>query len=244
MNRFTTKPKISPGRGLRLAEPPTLVGRSERHKAEKLQRIKLAARKLFGRKGFERTSVSEIAHAADVGVGTVFLYAKSKEQLLVLCFRDEVGSAMDEGFRTAPPRASLLDQVMHVFGVMVAHTRLNLDLWRVFAREIPFASEDPRRGVKEVMDGFFRHMESLIHAACRRGELRLVNSGLLAHNLFALYFGFLLSWVGSSAKSPELITPGLRESLELQLVGLVAQKPENSDTRPGRKVAPKKQEPK
>jgi AcrR family transcriptional regulator len=194
--------------------------RSERHKAEKLEKIKLAARKLFGRKGFERTSISEIAHAADVGVGTVFLYASSKEQLLVLCFRDEVGSSMDRGFRTVP-RAPLLDQLMHMFGVMLEHNRRNLELAKVFVKEVPFASDDPRRGVKEVMERFYRQMEGLIVAAQESGEIRPeISAAGLAHNVFALYFSFLLRWLGSGRKSFEILSPGLREMLELQLIGL------------------------
>jgi len=222
MNRLKVQQRFRRESTLTVAEPALVVRRTDRHKAEKLERIQLAARKLFGRKGFERTSVSEIAHAADVGVGTVFLYARSKEQLLVLCFRDEVGSAMDEGFRSVPPRASLIDQVMHVFSVMIEHNQRKVNLWRVFAREIPFASDDPRRGVKEVMDGFYRQMERLVDAARERGEFRIkVVSTLLARNLFALYFAFLLEWLGGSYRPPELLRPGLREILELQLAGLL-----------------------
>jgi AcrR family transcriptional regulator len=195
------------------------LGRRDRHKAAKLARIQAAARRLFGRKGFVRTSIAEIAHAADVGVGTIFLYASSKEHLLVLCFRDEVGRAMDEGFRTVP-RLPLLDQVLHVFGVMIDHNLTNLELARVFTREIPFA-QGARHGVREVMDGFYRNMEALIARSQRTGEIRAdVPARGLAHNLFALYFNFLLRWLGSGRHSPESLEPGLREILELQLVGV------------------------
>jgi AcrR family transcriptional regulator len=199
---------------------PAIRNRIERHKAEKLERIKLAARKLFERKGFAHTSISEIAHAADVGVGTVFLYAASKEQLLILCFRDEVGSSIEQGFRTVP-RAPLLEQVIHVFNVMIEHHQRNVELARIFVKEVPFASDDPQRGVREVMDRFYRQMEGLIRAAQRSGQIRAdIDSACLANNLFALYIGFLLRWLGGERKSLEQMHPGLREILELQLVGL------------------------
>jgi AcrR family transcriptional regulator len=217
MNSFSARAMKKP----RVAEPPPALSRSERHKAEKLERIKREARRLFGRKGFARASISEIARAADVGVGTVFLYAASKEQLLVMCFRDEVGSAIDEGFRGVPRRAALLEQVMHVFEVMIEHNRSNLELARVFTREIPFASDDPHRGVKEVMERFYRQMEALITQAQKRGELRYeVPAAGLAHNLFALYFNFLLRWLGREHRSHEPQTPALKAALDLQLMGL------------------------
>ncbi len=195
------------------------AGRRERHEAAKLERIQAAARGLFGRKGFERTSVSEIAAAADVAVGTIFLYAKSKEDLLVMCFRDEVGEAMTEGFRSVP-RGLVLDQVMHVFEVMIAHNVENLDLARVFTREIPFAV-GARHGVKEVMDAFHRRMEELIAGAQERGEITHdVSPAMLSHTLWAVYFNFLLRWFGSGRRSPETLKPTLREMLEVPLVGL------------------------
>lgn len=219
MNRLA--PGLAGSRRPKGLKPAASLSSIERRKAEKLERIKLAARKLFGRKGFERTSIGEIADAADVGVGTVFLYASSKEQLLVMCFRDEVGSAIDQGFRGVARSAPLLDQVMHVFGVMIEHNQRNLELAKVFTKEVPFASDDPRRGVSEVMKDFYRRMDGLIAAAQRKGEIRSdVNPAALAHNLFALYFNFLLRWLGSGRKSPDLLSPGLRESLELQFIGL------------------------
>lgn len=56
-----------------------------------------AALSLFARYGFKRTSVEEIATAARVGKGTIYLYYASKEELLVAVIRrglDEVYNAI------------------------------------------------------------------------------------------------------------------------------------------------------
>ncbi|MGH7806121.1 MAG: TetR/AcrR family transcriptional regulator, partial [Candidatus Binatia bacterium] len=197
---------------------PAPVGRRERHKAAKLERIHEAARRLFGKKGFERTSIKEIAEVADVAVGTVFLYAKSKEDLLVMCFRDEVGEAIAEAFRTVP-RAPLLDQVMHVFEVMISHNVANLELARVFTREIPFAV-GARHGVKEVMDAFHHRMQELIERGQQAGEIAPdVSPAMLGHTLWAVYFHFLLRWLGSGRRSPESLQPTLRDMIAVPLAG-------------------------
>ena len=70
------------------AAPPP--GRRERNKQEKLARIVGAARALFRDQGFTETTTQQIAEAADIGAGTLFLYARSKEDLLVMVFRDEM----------------------------------------------------------------------------------------------------------------------------------------------------------
>jgi AcrR family transcriptional regulator len=62
------------------------AGRREQNKQEKLARIAAAAKALFAAKGFAQTTTQEIAERAEIGAGTLFLYAKSKEDLLVMVF--------------------------------------------------------------------------------------------------------------------------------------------------------------
>lgn len=66
------------------------MGLRERKKLIRLQRIVAAARQLFIEKGFTTTTIQDIAAEADVGLGTLYLYAKSKEDLLVLVFKDDI----------------------------------------------------------------------------------------------------------------------------------------------------------
>jgi AcrR family transcriptional regulator len=200
-----------------LEDQAPAISRAERNKRDKRERIMRAARELFRKHGFQRTTISEIAERADVGKGTLFLYARSKEELLVMFFREDVGRSMDRGFNTVPD-APLIEQVMHVFGVMLEQNRRNLDLGRTFVKEVPFVGGD-RHAIAEVMSGFYDRMSMLIERAQARGEVApAIAPRALAHNLFALYFFMLLGWLGGSVRtSPE---PVLREMLELQLFGI------------------------
>lgn len=63
-------------------QPP--IGRRERRKLEVRARIYVAARALFVEKGFDATTVDEIADAADVAQATFFNYFPSKHALLGL----------------------------------------------------------------------------------------------------------------------------------------------------------------
>ena len=66
--------------------------RRERAKADKRRRILDASRNLFAKFGFERTTVQQIADAADVAVGTLFLYVRDKSELLLLLFGRGAGN--------------------------------------------------------------------------------------------------------------------------------------------------------
>src|SRR5512135_1831037 len=117
------------------------ASRRERNKQQKRDRIKAAARKLFSTKGFAATTTQEIAQRADIGTGTLFLYVQSKEEVLVLVFRDEMDRACDTAFATLPRRASLLNQLVHVYSALIAVHERDQDLARVFAKELMFVSE-------------------------------------------------------------------------------------------------------
>lgn len=57
---------------------------------DKRDRILQAAVKVFAKNGFHATRVSEVAKAAGVADGTIYLYFDSKESLLVSLFEDRV----------------------------------------------------------------------------------------------------------------------------------------------------------
>jgi AcrR family transcriptional regulator len=58
------------------------LGRRERNKQQKLDRITAAASELFAEYGVEEVTTQQIADKADIGTGTLFLYAKTKGELL------------------------------------------------------------------------------------------------------------------------------------------------------------------
>lgn len=58
-----------------------VIQRKEREKEEMRQRILTAAQKLFLTKGFEKTSIRNIADAIEYSPGTIYLYFKDKNEL-------------------------------------------------------------------------------------------------------------------------------------------------------------------
>ena len=59
--------------------------------AEKRNRILRAAIQIFSKKGFYNSKVSEIARASGVADGTIYLYFKNKDDLLISLFEEKMG---------------------------------------------------------------------------------------------------------------------------------------------------------
>ncbi len=62
-------------------------------KTDKKEHILTVAEQLFGDKGFDGTSVRDIAHGADVNLAMISYYFGSKEKLLEALIEYRVGSS-------------------------------------------------------------------------------------------------------------------------------------------------------
>ena len=123
-----------------LATPP--VGRRERNKQAKLERITAAARELFAEHGVDEVTTQQIAEKADIGTGTLFLYAKTKGELLLLVQNSGYVDALEEGKAAAESIPDALDAVMAIVGPVVECNRVQIDNGRTYLRELVFGDSD------------------------------------------------------------------------------------------------------
>jgi AcrR family transcriptional regulator len=108
-------------------------GLRARNKLDKLRRIKEAAESLFITKGFDDATMREIAVRAGVGLGTIFLYAKNKRDLLFLTINEPLERVTDEAEAAINPTSPLIENLLAVaklhyefFGGQPALSRLVL----------------------------------------------------------------------------------------------------------------------
>ena len=205
--------------------PP--MGRRERNKQEKLDRILAAARDLFAAKGFAETTTQEIAEQADIGTGTLFLYAKTKEDLLIMVFKDEMIETSRTAFRKVSPATPLVDQLMQVFGAMVAYHNRDVPLARALIREITILSGPERReDVRSLMRIIYSGIGDLIAGARDRERLRSdIDPMLAGESLFGIYYLGLIGWL-SGQTTKQAFLKRLRTKFNLAIDGLRLAAPE------------------
>lgn len=119
-------------------------GRRERNKQQKLARIIAAADELFGRHGVDEVTTQQIADAADIGTGTLFLYARTKAELLLLVQNTHYAEAIERGLAASGATSSPIDAIMRLVEPVVECNRRQVDNGRTYLRELVFGDpEEP-----------------------------------------------------------------------------------------------------
>ncbi len=168
---------------------------------DKRERILAAAERVFARRGFFASRVSEIAKDAGVADGTIYLYFKSKDDLLISLFENRMKQV------NAALRAAIANE-KQVLGQLRAFIKTYLQL----IHDEPAATEvltielrQSNKFMKEYENAefadFLRMLGGLISKGQDAGEL---DDEVPAHIVARMIFGMLdelaLAWV--LAKQP------------------------------------------
>lgn len=92
------------------------VGRRLRNMHDKQSRIFDAAANLFAEHGFASVTTQQISDHADIAAGTLFRYASSKSELLLMVYNEDFRAALDRAEATAQSRSH--DPVAAVFDII------------------------------------------------------------------------------------------------------------------------------
>lgn len=133
-----------------MASHPGPAGRRERAKEDKRRRIMDAARTLFAEHGVAGVTTQQIADRADVAIGTLYLYASTKAELLILVQNQKFATAIDDGLRAAATavRAGVgtVASVLALVEPVVACIREQPENGRTYLHELVFGDPaEPHR---------------------------------------------------------------------------------------------------
>jgi AcrR family transcriptional regulator len=116
------------------------VGRRERAKRDKRERIMAAARQLFAERGVSGVTTQQIADRADVAIGTLYRYAATKAELLIMVQNEKFAAAIDDGLAAAKAAAGrgALEAVAALVPPVVACVREQVENGRKYLLELVF----------------------------------------------------------------------------------------------------------
>ena len=200
----------------------------EQNKQRNFEHIKQAAKRLFEQKGYEETTTREIAEAAEIGTGTLFLYVRDKAELLLLVYGNALEELSTNVFSTLPQDMMLLDALIHVFSSFFRFYEQHPANARHFLKELLFHSGESKgyQSFVPLNEKLVERLAQLVRHAQERGEVREdVEPRLAATSFFALYFAAVTAWLGGFLLSETVSLAGLRALFNLQIEGMLPESP-------------------
>ena len=139
---------------------------------EKRERILRAAVKIFSRKGFFNSKVSEIARAASVADGTIYLYFRNKDDLLISLFEEKMGEVVADVRRRIAAGGNALEKL----GIFIEN---HMDLLERESGLVEVLQVELRQSTKFLKDytpvKFFEYLEvisDILEEGKKQGVLR------------------------------------------------------------------------
>jgi TetR/AcrR family fatty acid metabolism transcriptional regulator len=189
--------------------------------ADKREAILRAATHVFARNGYFNSKVADIARVAGVADGTVYLYFKSKEEILHSIFERNTGEAMAEGRRQLAEITDAREKLRRIATLHLERLGADRDLAVVFQVELrgstKFMEAFSAAGLAEYLRLIREAFEEGQRAGVFRGDL---NAKVVAKVLFGALDEMATNWILSKRRYK--LAPMADEVLDIFLNGVSA----------------------
>ncbi len=206
----------------------------ELKKAEKRDRIRLAALGLFAQLGYEATTMRDVARRARVGLGTLSLYARDKRDLILLVFNDLIDDLTTEAIEAAwrDRDADLLKKLLSFFGAYYAEWHRNPTLARVFLQLNYYSSGMHGETYQAIRIRVARSIETMVQHAISVGEIaKCEDTDLIARHFFYVFSASARWWIAEASPDLKGGLDELSRLLSIQIAGLKHSRVDNSAAR-------------
>jgi TetR/AcrR family fatty acid metabolism transcriptional regulator len=165
---------------------------------DKRARILDAAIKVFAERGFHIATVAEIARAAGVADGTIYLYFKSKDDLLLRLFDEKMTELIEEARTGLAAEKSAPAKLRRFIQLHLALVERNPDLAAVLIVELRQSAQFLKAADRNKLAAYVDLIAEVVRAGQESGELLDIVSPATAKRaifgaLDELALGFLLS---------------------------------------------------
>ena len=180
---------------------------SKRKDNEKYHRIIEAATKVFARKGFYQSKISEIAKEAGVADGTIYIYFENKDDILISLFEEQMKTVLDN---MALQVAEIEDPVKKLEKFASTHLGLiekNKDMAEIIQVELRQSGKFMKEYKNERFLEYLDVIEDIIGEGQKRGLFKKdVIPGVAKRAFFGALDEVSRFWVLSSRKQYDIKT--------------------------------------
>ena len=176
----------------------------EKKKQETRQAIMQAAIALFSEKGFEKTSIEELAKAAGIGKGTIYGYFQTKSDILHAFCEDELECLHQELTTNADREIPILQQMVSIYMSEFRQITENREFARLFMQQTAFPRDADLERHLANEDNYFKLLFPLLEKAQERGELRKdLDLLYITGHFYGLYLLLVSAWFSGRIQTEE-----------------------------------------
>jgi len=178
---------------------------------EKYEAILTAAVKVIGQAGYHNAPISKIAREAGVADGTVYLYFKNKEDILISILRETIGtivSRIHEELQTAGD--DVVEQLKRLVTVYFETLGTNPDLAMFTQVHLRQSNAEMRKQIGDIIKPYYQIIDEIIERGMKSGVFRQNLDGRIARRMiFGTMDETITAWILTGAKYDllSLITP-------------------------------------
>ena len=158
-----------------------------------------AATRVFARRGFFNAQVADVAREAGVAAGTVYLYFRSKDDLLTSIFEKSMTRALEETDRALAGVTDPVERLRRLARVHLGGLGSRRDLAIVFQVELRQSTKFMERFSAAQLRTYLDHLRDAVRAAQDAGVFRAdLNATLAAKAIFGALDEMVTNWVLSN----------------------------------------------
>jgi AcrR family transcriptional regulator len=201
-----------------------MAQRREQQKRDRERRILRTAARLFGTKGYAETTMEDVAASADLAVGTLYNYFRSKPELLLAILRRETEDLLAAGQQVVDdppddPADAIAALIETYLGLFEHHGR---KLWRDL---LAAAIADPGTIGAAAFQADLRliaQLSLLLEKLQARGLLGAhVEPGRAAITIYSIYFTWFSVFLVGEDVTIERLHQEIRRGTEIAMCGLL-----------------------
>ena len=163
---------------------------------DKPQQIIEAAVRVFARKGYYNSRVSDIAREAGIAAGTIYLYFKTKDDILVTLFRDKMADFVSILRKAIAGEADAASKIRRLVSLHFRILEESPDLAEVVQVELRQGQKFFRGASSQEIGAYFALIGSVLEEGVAEGRFR---AGLPVKVATKILFGAMdqmaTSWV-------------------------------------------------
>lgn len=143
-----------------------------KQKRPKYMQIIDAAVVVIAENGYHQSQVSKIAKQAGVADGTIYLYFKNKEDILISLFKEKMGQFIERMETDIQKKPSAKEKLLLLIEEHFRMLAQNHHLALVTQLELRQSNLELRQKINEVLKGYLNMLESILSEGKKTGEFR------------------------------------------------------------------------